>query len=308
MLPTIELPTLEQVHPRASWGRSFYWLLTHADKEDLATVKVVDDIPQMPGGKDNQLGRVNQCYNVRVNGWLVFIDPWDFSDPTGAWLAGKGPDLPIKLILKLQHNGREYPSVRGPVTVLPWTCFTRDSINWYPRHPEYRKQYLHSKHPVRIGYSGRWFNSRRPWLEAMQQIEGAYCHTYKGPQPLDQAGEPDPADAYFERICSWRFLLGIRGKITSDWTVGHNRREGECWGIGLPLILTYRPNYLNPVNDGEHYLYVETPADLIELGARLESIDTTALARRAFDWWMKNVSVRGVCQTFLQACKRGGLL
>ena len=150
-----------------------------------------------------------------------------------------------------------------------------NQMDWLEKRETRLNQYAVTAKPYRIGFTGRQWRERKVWVEALLKVDGAYPSVkYEG----------TPAD-YINRIMSWNAMLILQGKRDRH-TDGKNRREAECASIRMPMILNYKPYYLNPFEAGKHYLYVEQPSDielvLTELEARKQE-----LAENAYQWWLK---------------------
>jgi hypothetical protein len=239
---------------------------------------------------------------VRVEGKLVWIDTWDYGHPMSEYLRGVGKPVDIKLIIKIQHIfGQEslYKNVRGDIPITPWTMFHSAQMSWLKRQPHFKKIYEGTKKTIDLGFTGRLWNCRKAYFTKMRQMKKAGDNVFA--EKILGGSQED----HVRRISTWHGLLCPQGKRAGKpATNGKNRREVECASIGMPIVLNYKPNYINPWEEDVHYLRIRSPD---EIPAAIEKLRNHEFARslgaNAFSWWKENASIRGVCQTFIQVCK-----
>lgn len=298
-LPLVEITSPETLPGPATWAKGLLWCLGHLEILGLAKLRYSNDIPNF---RLLELPRGNQACLVRVNSEAhVLIDPWDFSNPTASYLAGRIADLKVNCILKIQRKHVDcFSACPGSPPVIPWTMFHRSQRDWIQNQPSYRESYSNTIKQFRLGCTGRSWSHRRNWEEAVRKTSGTFSHFYA-------RLSDDSTHEYLQKVNCWESALCLVGKTDSS-SDGKNRREVEFASIGCPMILNYQPNYLNPMRPDEHYLFAASPEDLPELLDALSLKKRRELADNAFHWWETNASLPGVCRTFIQAITLAGIL
>lgn len=294
--PLVELPSNNVF---SIWCRALLSNLHNLDKANLATVRMVDDLPSCI---QLNVPKREQSVIIRVNGKLVLIDVWDYSHPGITWLKGGGNDIDIKLILKIQYNPLFAFNNNRSIPIKPWTMFHFGGQRWQERQPEFRNRFLNRPKKHNIGFSGRAWGWRRKWIQKLSEIPHSYSNLYKRTPPGNM-------DNYTDRFLTWKSLLCIIGK-RDRCTDGKNRREVEAASIGMPLFMNYKPAYLNPFKPDKHYIYINDPNNLPDLVDDLlnDNEKYEALSNNLIKWWLDNASIFGVCKTFIQANKEVGII
>jgi len=129
-------------------------------------------------------------------------------------------------------------------------------------------------------------------MDFISGIGGIDVDSWGGRQRLGETED------YIARCCKWKvgiILQGQRGRNTE----AKNRREAEFASMGIPMILNYKPTYLNPLEPGRHYMYVEKIDDLLPAIESMLNVKES-YAAEAYLWWLENASIKGVCKTFMQ--------
>jgi hypothetical protein len=290
--------------PRMPWPKNLIKNLYHLDALGLAEVdEDHDELPHLGRiSKEIGLARSDATRIISVNDKLVYIDTWDYFHPTGTVLAHIDKvDIDIKAIVKIQkRKGSKYENSKN-IPVVPWSMFHSRHMEWLENQPEYREQVqANSNKHVPVGYSGRHFNFRKKWFQAIEEIEGHFITTWRK-RPTD------PIENYIKNMGEWKIGLILKGKSDGQ-TDGKNRREVEFASVGLPMMLNYQPYYLNELVPGKHYAYVESPDKLGEALSSLTPEFAAELADNAYEWWKENASLEGTCKTFMQAMRETGIL
>lgn len=295
-LPLVEIPLEKTIHRRAPWSKGLRHNLAQLEKYDLARVQEAGDLPITP-----RLPKWPHSFLVRVNGKIIWIDAWDYEHPCGQYIKGIGPALDIHCIIKIQYKNEKFPGPRQ-VPMYPWMMFHTDQTSWLQKCQNYKKIYDSTKKKYDIGFSGHLWNCRRKWVNALKEIPNTYCEAWTS------KARPGSTKEYIQKMSEWKALACFQGK-KGRYTDGKNRREVECACLGIPLVLNYKPTYLNPLLPNEHYIYVKKPEGLqIQLEKLKDEKSTKEMVIRAREWWDDNCSEKGICTTFMQIMKESGAI
>lgn len=241
--------------------------------------------------------RANQGCWIFADDARIYLDTWDFRHPTACLLDRKDLLVDCRLILKIQRRVDYEWRDRTDIPVLPWTMFHTAQMDWMTKLP-YRFDLCASPAKrFRAGFSGRAWPVRRPWLDALSRLHAVDVQTWDGRERIGGNGA-EGADVYVRRMATWEVSVVLQGKHDHA-TDGKNRREVECASLGIPMVLNYRPYYMDPLVPDMHYVFCPTPKDLdscIE-DARIRGSELSSAALR---WWTRNASVEGVCQSFVR--------
>lgn len=239
---------------------------------------------------------------ININDKIVVIDSWDYSIPMINWLNGNGRDIKIDLILKIQYCPNSNNNNIRNVPISPWTMFHFKHNIWQKRQPEIKNRWLNTIKKYDIGFSGRKWSWRLPWAEKLKEFDNCLVNIYNKTPP----GDIHHYLSYFTKFSS---ILSIIGKKDRN-TDGKNRREVEAASIGMPLILNYKPHYLNQLKPDHHYFYVTKPEQLSNIIQKLNTNKKLyqEISNNLQTWWDNNASPQGVCKTFIQALKQNNII
>lgn len=298
-LPTLELLPHAMISPHSPWCFGLRDTLALSNFWGLAEVKEINTVPTL---KSQVSTHSNKAFFAIINNNLIMIDVWEYDAPSLLWMYGEGKDFPVKLILAIQaKQGVDYsqlPGVTRKVPVRPWTMFHTDQISWFEELPERRRLVESSFKMFTTGFSGRAWRNRTPWIAELKKHSWAVC------SPWPTRATPDTTNEYVARTASWKTCLGLRGKSSRNFEA-KNRREPECMGLGIPLVLNYMPYYPDPMIPGQHFIYLEKPEDIATLPDKTK--DLSSMISEARVYWEKNFSLRGVCESFFRVCRQEDL-
>lgn len=296
-IPKIILPDPKKL-PRHPWNRGLVRSLLKLGDFNLADVNM-GKLPHI-GRISDEIGlpRSHTGTIIQVNDKYVYLDTWDFGIPSIIILMHLDK-IPIKLsaVIKIQKGIKPFPNEEIPV--LPWSMFSSKHTLWLENQPKYREAYLSSKKEYKIAYTGRNFHFRRIWIEEIKRLGG---FTFVWPRI-----PKDSRDDYVTKMCQWESSLILKGK-TDSRTDGKNRREVECASIGMPMIMNYKPHYLNELVPGKHYIYVKTHSEIEKALETLTPDFAAELGNNAYEWWKANASDEGLCRTFIQVLETANVI
>ena len=298
MIPTIRIPPETHIYRKAHWVKALRNNLKSLERFKLA--KVIED-ESVPKSSHAKTTRHEHSIFVKVNDKLIWIDTWDFHAPGYEWLSGKGADIDVACILKIQCSGKKFKDERK-IPIFPWTMFHMCHTRWLDNLNDFRKMYKETPREHWLGFSGRMWGWRKKWQIEMESMDYTQFIGY---------GRTPPGDfiEYVKKMVKWRVGLSIIGK-RDRLTDGKNRREVEYASVGMPMILNYRPHYFNQLIPGSHYLYCAKPEHLGKMMDNLmddkELYDN--LSHNSLSWWEANASEKGICETFIQIMLKAGVL
>jgi len=112
-------------------------------------------------------------------------------------------------------------------------------------------------------------------------------------------------EQYVHKMRSSKYGLCLHGR-GSAFTEAKNRREIDYMMLKKPLLLNYRPNYYNPMEEGKHYIYIDekTSFEKLETMYNIEDI-----AKNGYEWYRQNATPKAVANVFKQIMddKLGGI-
>ena len=266
----------------ASWNRT---LLRMLEESGLFEVERSASLPQL---SPRQYGRLtgNLCV-VALDDTLVAICSWDTAAPAsrtyedGLWKPG-GLFADVRLLLKLQmQRGERYWEAFTAATgvpVSPWTIWpaaewTLGCFKWHD-----------ACHEFQGAVTGVMRYGRGAYFEAARADPGWY--TSDDPKDKDW-------NRYVEAIKQCRWGVSLKGRKGSD---GKNRREIEYASCGMPLALNYQPFYPFPFEPGVHYVYLQSPDDMLAL----QDIDPQPFAAAAAQVYRDYWSPAGMARLFVR--------
>ena len=246
--------------------------------------------------------RSEQMTIVEVAGKRVLIDVWDFGNNMSAFLSMQNAPH-VDLVLMIQRTREHsWPNDRG-IKVLPWTMFHTEHATWLRYILTYRNRVRKTAKVYRSAFTGASrFHRRAPWVAALEHIEGVFLRTYEG----STANRVGTLDDYISMILEWGSGIILKGGC-HRYTDGKNRREVEFGGLGIPMILNYRPHYYDDLTPDKHYIYAETVEDLPGCIERANGEEGKVCAYEAGQWWSRNAGNRGICESFMRIMHKEGI-
>lgn len=285
----VRLPRSSSMSPHP-WNRGLMECLHGLRDYGLAEVEFID-APKITGVPRAGCGNL-----VQADERWIYLDTWDHSRPLDQVL--KYPEkwpVPIDAAIKIQKSPRWNADNPRNVPVRTWTMFHMDQMDWLRKVDRRRKEVAVGKKIHGISFSGRVWNERKKWMQAMRGVMGAHVESWEGRR---RSGS---VDGYVSMLAASKAAFIIQGKHDA-MTDGKNRREVECASLGVPMVLNYEPFYeLDPLIPGEHYVKVDrcTPGDIAE-AAETAWTRREELTEAARDWWDRMASRKGVALSFFR--------
>lgn len=189
-------------------------------------------------------------------------------------------DVGVDLVIVPQRNEHKQWEQREKdlnISFLPFPMYPDSSFKFERNFPS-------SMSKIYTGFlSGRVKWDRPTWHTVAKKIPQISCLKLTHSQYLEVLSQT-----------TWGIILaGSFDKVTDP----KNRREAEFSSRGLPLALNYKPYYLFPFNEGDHYYYLSSPESLHDL-VEMSSEKVKHYSRQSQLVWENYFSPRGIATYF----------
>ena len=246
------------------------------------------------------------------NGSKIYVDFWDYPSPT---FTDETFSEEYSLIIKLQApemsykqfenrcqkkniltnitNERKY-SVFSKIT--PWTFFHSRMLNPYI----FFERKVPEMETERLGFfCGKCWRRRKQMYDKLKSsgIEVIESNNkYKSSTSLNLT-------EYMHRMFTSKYGIVLPGR-GSHFTEAKNRREIDYMALKKPLLLNYKPNYSDPLIEGEHYIYIDEKTDFKSIE---DKYNVNEIKENAYEWYLRNASPIGVAKSFMKIMEKKGL-
>jgi hypothetical protein len=291
-LPTLSINSRQIGHNSATLG--FDFIVTSL--RDSGLFKIEDH--------KESINVVKGCRATMLyfNGKKIYLDFWEYSAPTHNTAV---LEANFDLIIKLQHKNigrRRYlrfvknknlfkgatdeQLVKFYNKIVPWTFFPSRMMMPYVG----KEETLTSLPIEQLGFfCGRNWKARH-YMKAKLESQGIKYISNEVP------GQRISDDNFLHLMRSSKFGIVLPGRSTyvSDCK---NRREIDYMMMKKPLLISYQPNYYDPLVNGKHYIYIDDKTVLKDLE---NMYNINEIAENAYQWYLNNATPKGMAQMFLK--------
>ena len=297
-------------------------LKLHSSQHEKASMQTLGMVRMLSALKNSELfdvsyhdEYVNTLRDFRatvlyVNDKRIYLDFWEYFAPT---YTEKVFRENFDLIIKLQHKKmtEEYflaESIKNKLfknateeqllsffrKIVPWSFFSSRILEPY----EGKEHELFNENTEIDGFfCGKDWKARR---YAKKMIVGSGMQYITSSQELiDQ--RPLTDSDYIRMMRVSKFGVVTQGRAT--WvTDTKNRREIDYMMMKKPLLMTYKPNYYVPLENGKHYIYWDywNKKSLKEIE---EQYNIKEIAENGHKWYLENASKNGLVKSFMKIIK-----
>jgi hypothetical protein len=232
----------------------------------------------------------------KFNDVLMGIDVWDGCHPTSQltdWFLKNDFYIKTKIIFKIQYrNSVEIQSLKEftlktGIKINNWTMFHSEM---FPL--EYFKWDCKKKHKYITYISGK---RRQNWIDFFKDSNEIATYENCGLNKANKGKQKLIRDDFFSILKDCRWGLSLKGKRLGNMDC-KNRREVEYSSLGMPMILNYIPEYPFPFYPNDHYVYIDSPKDLLSI----KDIDPYPYAKKSLDIYNDYFSGLGSSKLFIK--------
>jgi len=294
MKPKISICQSDVINFHGTLGMTEF--LTYLSQSDLFEASTHNDRLSVGKGERGTL--------VYYNDKRIYIDFWDYSSPTYSMEVFNAN---FDVIIKLQHPKWTFEefdkrcqekNMFTNITleqrrsfankIVPWTFFCSRMMRQF-----IGKEDSIEKIPIeRIAFfCGKGWRCRGWYRKCLDNNKIGVSYSDQETHQL-----PFTDEQFIHKMRSSQYGLCLHGR-GSAFSEAKNRREIDYMMLKKPLLLNYRPNYYNPMEEGKHYIYIDEKTSFEKLESMYNIED---IAKNGYEWYQQNATPKAVANVFKQ--------
>jgi len=241
---------------------------------------------------------------LHYNDKKIYLDVWEYDLPTySKSIYRQNFDLIIKLFhsnstKKHFLNWNKRKKIMAFVSedeawdyhksIVPWTFVPSRLIQKAIKRRTIDKEYEITQDG--FFYGVRW-KTRLKMFESFKKQEIDAVESFQATRHRKLTDEK-----YLKKMKSSKYGIVLAGR-GGYFTDRKNRREIDYMMIRKPLLINYRPNYYNPLEQDKHYIFInpETKINALE-----NMYNTKEIEKSCHEWYKNNATPHGAAKVFKQ--------